>query len=89
MIDLGLGDDQHFSWYDGGLDVWLEELYTKVFGIEFYREKIVGFKEKLDTCPIEVSFIRDDGENEEDESVGDTLAETRIGVILKEFYGDG
>ena len=59
----------------------MEELYTKVFGIEFYREKIVGFKEKLDTCPIEVSFIRDDGENEEDESVGDTLAETRIGVM--------
>ena len=81
VIDLGLGDDQHFSGYDGGLDVWLEELYTKVFGIEFYREKIVGFKEKLDTCPIEVSFIRDDGENEEDESVGDTLAETRIGVM--------
>ena len=43
VVDLGLGDDQHFSGYDGGLDAWLEKLYVKVFGSEFYREKIVGF----------------------------------------------
>ena len=37
VIELGLGDDQHFSGYDGGLDQWLETLYVKIFGSEFYR----------------------------------------------------
>ena len=69
MIDLGLGDESTFSGYDGGLDVWLEELYTKVFGIEFYRGEDCWVQRKVGHVSIEVSFIRDDGENEEDESV--------------------
>ena len=43
VIELGLGDDQHFSGYDGGLDQWLETLYVKIFGSEFYREMFIGF----------------------------------------------
>ena len=87
VIELGLGDDQHFSGYDGGLDQWLETLYVKIFGSEFYREKIIGFKDKLDVCPVEVSVVvRDgdgggvgsaDGVNDDD----DAPVETRRGVM--------
>jgi len=81
VVELGLGDDQHFSGYDGGLDAWLEKLYVKVFGSEFYREKIVGFKNKLDACPIEVSVVRDGGSMDDRVNNSNAPVETRRGVM--------
>ena len=68
----------------------------KIFGSEFYREKIIGFKDKLDVCPVEVSVVVRDGDgvgvgsadrvNDDDDAPG---GNAKRGDARGGFDGDG